>query len=138
VNDFEIRVRTKDHRSLDMLLSARPFTYGNQACFVCVARDISERKKTEADRKMLESQLQQAQKMEAIGTLAGGIAHDFNNILGSILGYTELARLDLPKESLPRQQLDQVLKSTSRARARPLMCICPAFSRSRTYARRIK
>jgi len=78
--------------------------------------DISERIKHEEDRKRLESQLQQAQKMEAIGTLAGGIAHDFNNILGSILGYTELAILELPDESPPRQHMNQVLRSTTRAR----------------------
>jgi len=78
--------------------------------------DISERIKHEEDRKKLESQLQQAQKMEAIGTLAGGIAHDFNNILGSILGYTELAILELPDESPTRQHMNEVLRSTTRAR----------------------
>ncbi|MFW6010863.1 MAG: hybrid sensor histidine kinase/response regulator, partial [Gemmatimonadota bacterium] len=52
--------------------------------------DISARKRDEAERKALEAQLRQAQKLEAVGTLAGGIAHDFNNILGAILGYAEL------------------------------------------------
>ena len=69
-----------------------------------------------SERKHLESQLQQAQKMEAIGTLAGGIAHDFNNILAAILGYTELAILDLPKDIKARQNLEQSLKSAYRAR----------------------
>ena len=50
----------------------------------------------EAEKEQLERQLRHAQKMEAIGTLAGGIAHDFNNILGAIVGYTELAMLDVP------------------------------------------
>ena len=64
-----------------------------------VTRDISERIQTEQETKKLEAQLRQAQKMEAIGTLAGGIAHDFNNILGAIFGYTELALYDLPEDS---------------------------------------
>ncbi len=62
--------------------------------FACIFSDITERKKAEEERKILQAQLQQAQKMEAIGNLAGGIAHDFNNILGAILGYAELARED--------------------------------------------
>lgn len=66
--------------------------------------------------KQLEDQLRQAQKMEAIGTLAGGIAHDFNNILAAIIGYTELAHLDVDESSPVRQNLDQVLQGAVRAR----------------------
>ncbi|MCF8111915.1 MAG: response regulator, partial [Desulfobacteraceae bacterium] len=67
--------------------------------------------------KELEDQLQQAQKMESIGTLAGGIAHDFNNILFPIIGYTELAMQDLPEESQARQNLEKVMKSADRAKS---------------------
>ncbi|MFC2141245.1 response regulator [Acidobacteriota bacterium] len=59
--------------------------------------------------------LMQAQKMEAIGTLAGGIAHDFNNILGAILGYTELVLDDAPGGTLMRKNAQRILKATQRA-----------------------
>jgi PAS domain S-box-containing protein len=72
-------------------------------------RDISHQKK-------LEAQLQQAQKMEAIGTMAGGIAHDFNNILSSVIGYTELA-LDGEKRGTSQyQNLQEVLSAGNRAK----------------------
>ena len=66
-----------------------------------VSRDISQRKAAEVEKKKLQSQLQQAQKMEAIGTLAGGIAHDFNNILTPIIGYTHNAAIGLGLIALP-------------------------------------
>ncbi|MBA4394104.1 MAG: hypothetical protein C0407_11175, partial [Desulfobacca sp.] len=64
----------------------------------------------------MQAQLQQSQKMEAIGTLAGGIAHDFNNILGAIMGYTQLALSDLPAESPLKYNFEQVLKASNRAK----------------------
>ena len=73
------------------------------------AKDISKQKK-------LEFQLLQAQKMEAIGTLAGGIAHDFNNILAAIMGYTELAMMDLPQEMSAYAKLAEVTRAGKRAR----------------------
>jgi PAS domain S-box-containing protein len=68
------------------------------------------------DRKNLEAQLRQAQKMEAIGTLAGGIAHDFNNILAAIMGYSELAQRVISKDSRAQTHLQQVLIASTRAR----------------------
>ncbi|GIX48515.1 MAG: hypothetical protein KatS3mg131_2726 [Candidatus Tectimicrobiota bacterium] len=67
-------------------------------------------------RRRLEAQLRQAQKLQAIGTLAGGIAHDFNNILAAILGYTELALYDLPSASPARRSMEEVLAAGKRAR----------------------
>lgn len=77
--------------------------------YVAVCRDVTEKR-------LLEHQLWQAQKMEALGTLAGGIAHDFNNLLASIMGFTELALDDLPGESRARACLDRVLGASMRAR----------------------
>lgn len=78
-------------------------------------------------RKQLAKQLQQAQKMESIGTLAGGIAHDFNNILSAILGYSEMAQKQMPKGSLVYEDLGQVLVAGNRAK--DLVAQILAFSR---------
>ena len=78
-------------------------------------RDITQRKRDEDERKHLQAQLIQAQKMEAIGTLAGGIAHDFNNILGAILGYVELSRNVTPAHSPAARFLDKALGGIHRA-----------------------
>jgi len=80
-----------------------------------VTRNITERKKAEKEKEKLMSQLVQAQKMEAIGTLAGGIAHDFNNILGALIGYTELA-IGESREEKKQHHLEQVLKACNRAK----------------------
>ena len=73
-----------------------------------LVQDITEQKK-------IEEQLRQAQKMETIGTLAGGIAHDFNNILTAILGYAEIAKLNIPVDSNAIKDIDQVINASKRA-----------------------
>ncbi|MBI5380646.1 MAG: response regulator [Opitutae bacterium] len=78
--------------------------------------DITARKQSEEARARLESHLRQAQKMEAVGTLAGGIAHDFNNILGAIVCFTELAKEDTQDREEVQDALDNVLKGTDRAK----------------------
>jgi PAS domain S-box-containing protein len=86
--------------------------------FIGYVRDISDRKRAESERATLESQLRQAQKMEAIGQLTGGIAHDFNNILASIMGYVVLAS-DRPAAAADArigEHLEQALNSCRRAR----------------------
>lgn len=81
-----------------------------------VTRDITERKNTEKEKKNLESQLQQSQKMEAIGTLAGGIAHDFNNILSAIMGNIEISLTGLDRETKLAIRLRRVLEACERAK----------------------
>lgn len=85
------------------------------------------------ERKRLEVQLRQAQKMEAIGTLAGGIAHDFNNILTAILGYTELALNDMRQDSAVWRYLQEVRKAGQRAKT--LVQQILTFSRRTEQAR---
>jgi PAS domain S-box-containing protein len=93
---------------------------------VGTTEDITERRK-------LEDQFRQAQKLEAIGTLAGGIAHDFNNILGAIIGYAELTKMDLRENTTPHQYIDMVLQGAHRAAA--LVRQILAFSRQQEQQR---
>ncbi|HEX6704288.1 MAG TPA: PAS domain-containing protein [Albitalea sp.] len=90
--------------------------------------DISVRKNAEAERERLEQQLRQAQKLEAIGTLAGGIAHDFNNILSAILGYGELVQRDAAEATPLRRHIDASMSAALRAKS--LVERILAFSRS--------
>ena len=78
-------------------------------------RDITERVEHEEEKKQLENKLNQAQKMESIGTLAGGIAHDFNNILSAILGYSQLALSYVSPESDEHNDLQEIHKAGLRA-----------------------
>ncbi len=79
-------------------------------------RDITESKRADEVKKNLQTQLQQAQKMESLGTLAGGIAHDFNNILGIVIGYAEMIKDDAPAGSLIAGNINQVLMAGQRAK----------------------
>jgi PAS domain S-box-containing protein len=92
----------------DATISPLLTSKGELTGYVSLKRDVTDAVK-------LEFQLRQAQKMEAIGTLAGGIAHDFNNILGAMMGYAELARLRI-KDEKAYSYLDQILQACDRAR----------------------
>ncbi len=78
--------------------------------------DQIRQRRFEQEKLSLEKQLQQAQKMEAIGTLAGGIAHDFNNILYPLMGFTELLKEDVPVDSPLHSHIDEILRASFRAR----------------------
>ena len=78
--------------------------------------ELAERRRAEEEENKLKAQVQRAQRMEAIGTLAGGIAHDFNNILTAIIGYTELLRYDLPEDSKAQSSLEAIYEAGIRAK----------------------
>ncbi len=81
-----------------------------------VTQDVTERKRNEFDRSLLQEQLAQAQKMESIGRLAGGVAHDFNNLLAVILGHGEILMADLAPTSPYRADIEPIIKAGERAR----------------------
>lgn len=83
--------------------------------YVFMARDVTERRKEEEERKRLEARVQGAAKLESLGGLAGGIAHDYNNILTGVLGNVSLAFHELPPDSPVRLRLRQIESSAERA-----------------------
>ena len=93
---FETTHRRKDGSTYDVEVSASGTMWASQRLVMCVCRDITNRKRAEAERERLHSQLVQAQKMESVGRLAGGVAHDFNNMLQAMLGNVDLALEDCP------------------------------------------
>ncbi|MBU1106024.1 MAG: transporter substrate-binding domain-containing protein [Candidatus Riflebacteria bacterium] len=102
---------------------------------VVVGRDITEYKQAEEEKKKLEAQLFQAQKMESIGQLAGGVAHDFNNMLSVIVGYVELAMEKVAMENSLHADLEEILAAANRSAdiTRQLL----AFARKQTIAPKV-
>ena len=96
----EYTAMKKDGNTFPIAIHASPvISEGKPNGIRGIVIDLTEQKKIEAERKMLEAQLQRAQKMEAIGTLAGGVAHDLNNVLSGIVSYPDLLLMQLPDDS---------------------------------------
>jgi PAS domain S-box-containing protein len=85
---------------------------GSVVGMILVARDITDRKQVEEEKRKLEERLQRSEKMEALGQMAGGVAHDLNNVLGVLSGYSELLLLETPEGSPTRGHAETILQST--------------------------
>jgi len=103
-----------DGSAFDTEASAEPFVFDGQDGAIVFLRDITERKREDEKRRLLEQQLRQAQKLESLGRLAGGIAHDFNNLLMGIRTYTEMLQDRFPIGDSLRRNTEQVLKAAER------------------------
>jgi PAS domain S-box-containing protein len=99
--NLEARFRRKDGSLISALMSARVISLKGVSHIISITRDITERK-------LISAKLQQAQKFEAIGTLAGGIAHDFNNLLMGIQGHASLLSLDLETSHPHREHIHAI------------------------------
>jgi two-component system, cell cycle sensor histidine kinase and response regulator CckA len=132
LKEYELRLKNKKGDIIYALQTANSMTdadgkiYGFQG----IIRDMTERKRAETERKNLEAQLFQAQKMDALGQLAGGVAHDFNNLLTGISGFTKFAIEEMPEGSATRDDLLEVMKLAKRAEALTRQLL--AFSRRQT------
>jgi PAS domain S-box-containing protein len=107
---------SKTGRRFPIDISLSPLRSDQGLLVVSAIRDISAQIRAAEQQQQIETQLRQAQKMEALGTLAGGIAHDFNNILTGMLGFVELTRLDLPASHPAQQWLNNLTISGDRAK----------------------
>jgi two-component system, cell cycle sensor histidine kinase and response regulator CckA len=125
VRNFEYQIRRRDGRLIWLLQTGRVLKNdkGEALFYEGTVHDITERK-------VLEEQLRQSQKMEAVGRLAGGVAHDFNNALGVIMGYGELLDLNLPPDDPMHKHAKEIIKAGQRAASLTRQLL--AFSRKQT------
>lgn len=112
---YETTFVCKDGTPMPVEIYGRTIQLETGATRVTVIRDLTARKQADLERTQLEAELRQAQKMEAVGTLAGGIAHDFNNILTAIMGYADLILGTLPSESEAADFTQELIAASERA-----------------------
>ena len=105
----------KDGTEFSIAFSLTKWEIAEGRFYTTIIRDISERKRAEAEKEKLQGQLLQAQKMEAVGRLAGGVAHDFNNLLTVINGYSEILLQKVGKESPVFREVDEIRLAGERA-----------------------
>ena len=114
----EITHARRDGAHVDVEMHASAFEVGGHRYLLAFDRDVTSRKRAEAERKLMEVKLQETQKLESLGLLAGGIAHDFNNLLTGILGNANLAR---GEDAHPRDRaVPRSDRAFGRARRRPV------------------
>jgi len=121
ISDFRAELKKSGESAFPAAIFSRKINFDGQDCVLSIVHDLTNIMK-------LEEQLRQSHKMESIGTLAGGIAHDFNNILGIILGYSEILKIQLPDDFSATGSVDQIMKAGNRAK--DLVTQILAFSRT--------
>ncbi|HPI94189.1 MAG TPA: PAS domain S-box protein [Deltaproteobacteria bacterium] len=133
---MEAVLRRKDGELINVMLSLSPFNPEDLSAGVCATvHDITEQKRSDEEREILQSQLIQAQKMESVGRLAGGVAHDFNNMLSVIIGNTEMALIGTDPAGLLHKTLQDILHAGRRSAdlTRQLL----AFARKQTISPKV-
>jgi PAS domain S-box-containing protein len=125
----------KDGTVIQVEITSHVLLFHERQAEMVLIRDITEQRKTEAEREKLQAQLLQAQKMEAIGTLAGGVAHDFNNMLGVIIGHAEMMFMGIKPGDDYYTDLQEIYKAAQRSAdlTRQLL----AFARKQTITPRV-
>jgi PAS domain S-box-containing protein len=126
--------RSKSGRLFPVEIAVSFMRFEGDEYKIAYARDISERKRAEADRARLEAQLLHAQKLESVGRLAGGVAHDFNNMLAVILGYAELTLKRMPDGDPLLEGIQEIRKAALHSRNTTEQLL--AFSRKQIIAPR--
>jgi PAS domain S-box-containing protein len=132
---YEFRIITKSGEQKWVSLTGKRISYEDHPTALISVTDITERITSEKEKDKLESQLQQAQKMESIGRLAGGVAHDFNNMLSVIIGHTEIALMDMDKTNPVHSNIIEIRKAADRSADLTKQLL--AFARKQTISPRI-
>jgi PAS domain S-box-containing protein len=116
---LEYRVRDASGAYIQVEDTGRVIGLGEPGSWriIGMLKDVTDRKRAQAERERLNEQLREAQKLEALGTMAGGIAHDFNNILGAILGHGELALADARQNGRTAKRLQAIIDAGQRGKA---------------------
>ncbi len=132
---FEWEHLKKNQTAFPVEITLSSLIINGQNVLYCIGRDLTEQRKAEHEKKKLEEQFLQAQKMESVGRLAGGIAHDFNNMLGAIIGYSEIALEEIAPEQKTATYLREIRSAAERSAGLTRQLL--AFARKQTAVPRM-